>query len=229
MRKILIFACLLFFASCLSKHSNDTPKEGDRRFTEFLGEFDSLNLPYSIIGFNDLHKYSDSTWLIKPEKTLLVQNPLLRTIKKNELEYVKSKYSIDPQINYFAIYKRKLKNCYLTVLRQSNYDKNEFWLKLNLFDFKGNILDTLTFAGNKVGYYNKYGKRSPDLHISTRSYHNKMEDTTNLDNYYATEICNEYSISKENRFSLLKTKKERAYFTDYGKDAIVARVDTLQR
>lgn len=165
---------------------------------------------------------------MKPEATLLIPNPLLNPLEKSGLELIKNKYPIDRQYQYYAVYKRRVKGFNLVVLKQSSFIKSEYWLKLNLFDLNGRILDTLTFAGEKVGYYDKYGRISPDLNITTLSYFDMKEDTTNLDNYYATEIRKEYTISNEGGFTLVKSIKERGYFTNYGECNIVSRVDTIE-
>ena len=228
MTKNLILLCIVFSIGCLSKHSNDKIKEPNKEFTEFLTKFDSLQLPFNVIGYYDFRKFSDSTWLIKTDKTILVQNPLLKPIEISGFKFIKSKYPIDKQYIYYTVCKKIVNGYYLAVMKQINFQNNEYWLKLNLFDLSGGLLDTLTFAGQKVGYYNKYGRVKPNLSITTLSYHDIKVDTTNLDNYYATEIRNEYTISKDGRFILQKSKKERGYFTTYGENNIVSRVDTIE-
>jgi hypothetical protein len=107
--------------------------------------------------------------------------------------------------------------------------RDKFWIRLNLYNFKGNLIDTMTFAGQKVGHYKLDGKMNFENEISTFSYHEYKVDSTNFDNYYATELRKDYTITKDGFFKLNKLCKERSYFTNFGENNVVSRVDTIPK
>ena len=219
---IIFILYILFLINCSSKQSDIKKMEKNDSFSSFLSEFDSLQLDFKVIGL-DFVRFSDKNI---DENTQLILNPLLKPIEGLNLEFLKMKYPIDNPNRYFGIYKRKIGEHYLAILKQSNDEKEEYWLKLNLFDLKGELLDTLTFAGQKVYFCNKYGKIEQDFHISIYTYEVMQPDTVNAQNYYATESINEYTISSKGQFILIKSRKDRACFTDIGENNIVTRVDT---
>jgi hypothetical protein len=223
----LIILCFVCCIGCSLNHFNDKVKKENAEFTKFLDKFDTLKLPFNVFGL-DLVNYTEKSWIEKVDTTMLIANPLLKPINENEYNFIKSKSPSYQSFRFYGVSKIKAYNNYLAVTMQKNLFRDEYWLRLNILSNKGELIDTLTFAGQKVGLYNLYGKIDFNMHITTCSYHDIKEDSTNIKNFYATEIRNEYNILKSGNFKLLKSEKERGYFTTYGERNVVSRVDTVE-
>jgi len=61
MIKKLMLLSLALSIGCLSKHSNNMAKEPDKKFIELLCKFDSLHIPFNVIGYCGFSKFNDST------------------------------------------------------------------------------------------------------------------------------------------------------------------------
>jgi len=222
----MIVLFLAFSIGCSLKHSDNKLNKANEKFIAFLDKFDTLRLPFTVFGL-DLLDYTEKSWIGKVDTTLLIANPLLKPINESEYNFIKSKSPSYQSFRFYGVYKKKTDDYFLAVTMQKDLHKDEYWLRLNLFNNKGELLDTLTFAGQKVGLFNLYGKINFNLHITTYSYHDIKEDSTNFNNYYATEIRSEYNIAKAGKFKQIGLKNERGYFTNYGERNIVSRVDTI--
>lgn len=222
----MFFFILGFIICCSSNSKNETDRKIDKRLETFLNKMDSMKLPFEIIG-NDLANYTEKAFKDTPDSTFLIQNPILKPIENNEFDFIHDKYLNDSTYKMFTISKKRINGFYLVVMAQFYNQRDEFWIKLNIFNLKGTLIDTMTFAGQKVGYYKLDGKMNLKNEISTFSYHEYQEDTTNLKNYYATELRKDYTISEDGLFKLNKSSKDRAYFTNFGENNVVSRADTI--
>lgn len=220
MRVLLLATIICYLITCSCNNVN--PKEEDR-FRYFLSSCDTLKPGFEIFE-HDFKNYVDK---IFDENSNLVMNPLLKPIKGSELEFLKSKYLINKQYNYFKVFKLKINDNYLVILVQIDDERSEFWVTLNTFSSSGKLFDTLTFAGQKMYDHNTYGKIDKNLKITTLSYFEIVPDSVNFDHYFATEVKNVYFISNDGHFVLNESKKDRAYFTDVGDNKVVTRVDTI--
>jgi hypothetical protein len=217
---LLIFVVLV---TC----SNSQRIEGDNKnsFNKFLEKFNSITLPFSIIGGKDILAYNDT---ILNSLNDFVSNPILNPL--DHYEFIKTKYPIDNDHKYYGVCKNKINNYYLVFLKQDNWQKVKFRLMLNIFDLDGKLLDTLYVAGRSMPEFKRYCSITKDLHITTYYYSDIVDDFSKKCqkcNFYATEIRNNYIVSDEGKFILTKEIKERAYFTLWGERNIVSRVDTI--
>ncbi len=226
MKWTLFLLLLVFFVNCQEQktHQEDSKKRIFQKIVETLPLIESN---FSLNG-NDLSKFGTRVF---DAELNLIANPLLKKLSDSSLILLSDKYSIESSKTYYFVGRRKVGNCFLVTLMQDDSTDTEYWMKLNLFSAKGILHDTITFAGQKVYFYNVYGKLDKNLNIETRSYHDVEIDSTNPDKYhyryFATEVKKRYII-QDTCFKLVDTRKERALFTDVSERKIVARVDTLK-
>jgi hypothetical protein len=212
---------LLIVISCSSKNTENKSKQ-DNKFEDFISGFTSLKFGLNIFE-HDLIDYVDT---IFDKNSDLIPNPKLRPINKSEYNFIKSKYVCDSTFHYCKISSTKINGNYLALIVQFNNNNTEFWINLNLFSSDGELLDTLTFAGQKEYDHNVYGQLHPDSSIETFAYYDIEIDSSNFSNYFATEVKKTYVISDDGHFNLMKSNQERACFTDVGIEKIVTRVNT---
>jgi hypothetical protein len=216
---ILVNIIILCFIGCSNKGLKSPMN--DSRLTCFFESFDSLNFDYKIVE-EDLYKFSDT---IFDKNANLISNPKLKLFNSFELNLIKPKYQIDKRNKFYKLSKLKVNNNYLFSIVQINKEKTELWIKFITFNSNGELLDTLTFAGQKLYDHNVYGEISKENRIMTLAYYNIEPDSINLDNYYATEIKKVYTILNNGYFNLVEIKKERGYFTDSGTPRSVKRLN----
>lgn len=226
MIRFLFLLSILILVNCRDQ------KESQEDFRKIIFDVTTEALPSLPLGFsvfgNDLSKFVPRVF----DKELnLISNPLLKHVSDSVLILLSGKYTTDPCKTYYFVSKIKVGNFFLLSLMQDDTSNTEYWMKLNLFSASGKLLDTITFAGQKVYHYEMYGILDKNLNIETRTYHNIEIDTTNPDkyhyNYYATEVKKRYII-QDTCFKLIEILRERALFTDVSDRKIVARVDTLK-
>jgi hypothetical protein len=216
---LLLYMITIFIIGCSNKGTKLPAK--DNQITDFFESFDSLYLDFKIEE-HDLRKYSDT---IFDENSNLISNPRLKLFKNTELDFIRTKYPINERYKYYKLSKLKINSYYLICIVQINQGKTELWIMFNMFNSKGDLLDTLTFAGQKAYDHNVYGVIINENKIITVAYYDITPDSTNLDNYYATEIKKEYSILNNGLFNQNEIKRERAYFTDYGPNNTIKRIN----
>lgn len=223
MRSKLLIIVYLALITC--SNSQGIKKDNNINFSEFLLKFNSIKLPLSIIGDEDVLAYDDT---ILNTQNDFISNPILSPI--DSYEFIKTKYPVDNDYKYYGVSKIKTSNYYLVFLKQENRKKEKYRLMLNLFDLDGKLLDTLYVAGRSMPEFRRYCSIKKDLHISTYYFTDIVDDLSKncqKCNFYATEIRNNYIISNEGKFVLTKETNERSYFTMWGERDIVSRVDTI--
>jgi hypothetical protein len=223
---ILFLIPQILLISC-SVHKMPNENLNKKEFITAIESLTELSTGFSLFG-NDISKF---TPLIFDEELNLITNPLLKHVSDSALTLLSSKYPTDSSKFYYFVSKMKVNNNLLVTLIQDDIADTEYWMKFNLFSVSGELLDTLTFAGQKVYHFKMFGIFDKNLLIETRSYHDIEIDTTNQDKYhyryFATEVKNRYII-KDTSFELIETIKERTLFTDVSDRKIVARLDTLK-
>lgn len=225
MVRILSLIAFIMLVCCQGqkKSQEDSRKLFFDATTESLS---SLPVGFSVFG-NDLSMFATR---IFDEESNLIPNPHLKYVSDSALVLLSNKYPPNISRTYYFVSKMKVGNHFLLMLMQEDTSKNEYWMKLNLFSNGGNLIDTMTFAGQKVHQYEVFGVIDKKLNIETRSYHNIEIDTTFSDKYhyryFATEVKKRYVI-EDSCFRLVEMLKERALFTDVSDRKIVTRVDTL--
>ena len=154
-------------------------KTDSSKFVLFLKNFDSLHLPLSIMKINDFGKYSDTIWQVINGSTQLVSNPVCKVIEKSNYDFIKDKYPTVESYHYMGLYKKRVNEYFLLIMKQNNYLLNEYWMKLCLYDKTGNLKDTLTIAGQKVNDYDCYCEIDTNLVISLRVIKELVSDENN--------------------------------------------------
>lgn len=207
--------------------SNSQQLEDNRNsdFKLFLDKFTSLSLPLSIIGVSDVLSYDD---VIMDSLNDFVANPILKPL--NTYDFIQQKYPINNDNKYYCVYKYRTDNYFLVCLKQDNKVQEKYRLMLNLYDLKGELLDTLYIAGRSDPEFRRYCSITRDLQISTYYFTDIVDDFSKKCqqcNFYATEIRNNYIISNKGKFTLTNKINERAYFTMWGIRNVVSRVDTI--
>jgi len=161
------------------------------------------------------------------------KNPLFKPITGALTNYIRKDYPVDGKHEYYWILKRNMQDKYLVAMSQLNFTDNEFWIYINLYSDKGELLDTLKFSGEKICSYKMYGKIDKRLQITTRSYHDIVIDTTfdagSYSPYFATEISKTYLLEGTS-FKMLEQKNERVRFINLicEEKEVITRMDTLE-
>lgn len=222
MKSIILILSLL----CLSYFTNTTPTVNQKEISDFITlvqKIDELKIDFMLLGV-EKGKYHEYDW---DENGKLIKNPLLRALSDNEIKYIESKYDLSGLYNYHWIYKYEMKSSVLLVMKQADTLDSDSWIKFNLYNLNGELLDTLSFAGRKYGFYYMDGIFYKDMRIVTRTYHDLVEDSTDTRNFYATEITKKFIVN-DSCFKLLENKSERSLFTNIGEKKVYTRVDTLK-
>jgi hypothetical protein len=213
MRLCILVICLYTLLGCRCRDTNaQTNLTDTSKFVLFLNNFDKLNLPLSIMKLDDFGKYSDTLWQVINGSTQLVPNPVCKVIEKSNYNFIKVKYPTDKNYHYAGLYKTSVNDYFLLIMKQSNYLTNEYWLKLSLYNKIGNLLDTLTIAGQKVNDYDRYCKINTNLTINIRMIKELTSEEGDNDLLPALEIKEEYIITKDGHLKCLSHSKENGYF-----------------
>ena len=218
--KILILTLLCFYDCTKTAPTNNQIENTD--FKTLVKKIENLKLDFILLGV-DKGKYHEHDW---DGNGNLIENPLLIPLSDSETVYIESKYDVSGLYKYHWIHKYEMKSSILLAMKQSDTLDVHNWIMFNLYNLDGELLDTLSFAGRKYGFYYMDGLFYKDMRIVTRSYHDLLEDSIDIRNFYATEITREYMV-QDSCFLLLEKKSERALFTNIGERRIYTRVDTL--
>jgi len=219
--RIIILTFIYFWNCSKTAPTNNQIENSD--FKSLVNKIEYLTLDFILLGI-DKGKYHEYDW---DENGNLIENPLLEPLSDNDIVYVESKYDVSGLYKYHWIYKYEMKSSILLVMKQSDTLDVHNWIMFNLYNLDGELLDTLSFGGRKYGFYYMDGLFYKDMRIVTRSYHDLLEDSIDIRNFYATEITREYMV-QDSSFQLLEKKSERALFTNIGERRIYTRVDTLK-
>ncbi|HQJ96765.1 MAG TPA: hypothetical protein PLN17_06555 [Candidatus Cloacimonas sp.] len=161
---------------------------------------------------DDFSKYSDTIWQVIDGSTQLVPNPVCKVIEESNYDFIKEKYPIDKSYRYVGLYKAKINDYFLLIMKQSNYLINEYWLKLSLYSKSGNLQDTLTIAGQKVNDYDRYCDIDKDFTINVRVFKELTSEENDNTTLPAIEIKEKYVITEDGHLKCLSHSKEKGYF-----------------
>ncbi|HBL78303.1 MAG: hypothetical protein A2W90_16395 [Bacteroidetes bacterium GWF2_42_66] len=161
---------------------------------------------------DDFGKYSDTIWQVINGSTQLVSNPVCKVIEKSNYDFIKEKYPTDKSYQYVGLYKTKVNDYFLLIMKQSNYLINEYWLKLSLYSKSGNLQDTLTIAGQKVNDYDRYCEIDTNFTINVRVFKELTSEENDNGILPAIETKEKYVITKDGHLKCLSHSKERGYF-----------------
>lgn len=222
MKKLIILVGLMIsFGSFSQGHKKQVNKDIEVSFSNYLRRFKQLELPLDIYHLYDLGKYSNMITKEINGKTVLVPNPLCPTIPINEYKYLKDKYSIGKSLYYQSVYKKTCKNYILLVIIQNNRVNGDYFLKLNIHRLSGDLIDTLSLAGQRIDKIDRFGSIDSNLKIKIRTL-NFISDTPS-GQMNAIEIKEEYQITDYGYFKRTYFMKEKGVFIIKNGDEI--RVD----
>jgi hypothetical protein len=195
--------------SCTNNKKIDLKNDlTDSTFNSFLLKFDTLDLPFAVQNLDEFFKFNDS---ITVEDSLWVKytpNPNFKTIDSIHFKsFLGKKYS-SLNSHYLYLFKYDYYDFYLIIIKQSIYDKHESWLKLNLYNKLGTLLDTITIAGQKVYFFDKYCSIDTNNIISILTlFDNNTKWDSTTDTYFKQKVRESYKVSSDGHFERIGYKK----------------------
>lgn len=214
MRLCILTICIYALLCCCRFEASNAQSSliESSKFELFLNHFDTLHLPLRIMKLSDFGKYSDTIWRIINGYTQLVPNPVCRALEKSDYDFIKEKYPTDENFHYDGLYKTKVYDYFLVIMKQNNYLIDEYWLKLSLYNKVGILLDTLTIAGQKVNDYDRYCEIDTSFIINIRVFKELVSDENANETLPAIEIKEKYVITEDGHLKCLSQNKVRGYF-----------------
>jgi|GEM_PF-762762 len=211
MKQTALIFVLIISLNCLSQNSkNQNNQNLNISFTEFISKFVQLKLPLEINRLNDLGKYSDKIVKVVKGKNVLKTNPLCPTIPKDEYKFISDKFPTNKNFYYQSVYVKDYKNYVLLVIIQNNRITGDYFLKLNVYNLSGKIIDTLSLAGQKIDKTDRFCSIDTNLKIKIRIL-NFYPDNQNGE-LNGLEIKEEYLIADDGHFKRTYYKKEEGLF-----------------
>jgi len=224
MKTYLIILGLIISLSCSTQINKKHQRIiTDVSFTEYISKFNTLQLPLKINCLADFEKYGDNNWKEINGKTILVPNPLCPLIRINEYKYIRDKYPTNKNFYYQSVYKKGLKKYVLLVIEQTNRLTGDFFLKLNVHDLSGNLIDTLSLAGQKIDDFDQYCKIDSSLTIKIRRLKDLTQPPQSHEPWPELETIEVYILTDNGHFKQTYFKQEKGLFTT--KENEIIRVD----
>jgi hypothetical protein len=210
MEKVLILLFVLIISINFRKTQDGRSHEDTTPYnTQFLSNFDTMVIPFKVNSSLVLD-YQDSIFNDKGE---LILNPLFRYLNGADLILLKTKFNTE-ESNFFSFSKHKAQNFFLLSLIEVNKTGMGWWLKLLTIENSGQIIDTLTFAGEKQGLYETQNCIiDKELNIETTLFYDIQQYISDRqDLYYATEINKKYSLLENGKFLLRNSDSRNVCF-----------------
>jgi len=213
MKTIAIIVWLIFSQNCFTQSfKKQVSKNTDISFAEFTKKFNVLELPLDISHLTDFGKYDDKVFKEVNGKTILVVNPLYPEIQINEYKYIKDKYSINKNFHYQSVYKTNFKKYILLVIEQTDRKLGDFFLKLNVYNLSGNLIDTLSLAGQKIDDYDQFCRIDSSLKIKIRRLKDLTQPPQSREPWPNLETIIEYIITDDGHFKQIYYKQQKGLF-----------------
>lgn len=210
MRQIIlsvVVICSLLNCS-YNRNSNEKQNIDNALLKDFLSKFDSLSLPLTITR-KDYSKYSYLDFDITNPSS--PSNPFYQRVEAKHYKFLGDTSKVDTLNTFYYLFKTHFKDFTLIFYQQINSCKESYWTRMNVLDFNGNIIDTLTLAGIKIYGNEKTASISKDWKVSTTLYHYLPEEPLKK-GIVIEELKEDFEVSPDGHFKRTSSSKQKGYF-----------------
>ncbi|HCW09190.1 MAG TPA: hypothetical protein DGG95_17675 [Cytophagales bacterium] len=191
-----------------SKKANESEVTQNELFSVFIKNFDSLQLPLSIIR-DGLFKYGSPVFYDSVRRN--PGNPYYNVVETKYHRFLQKKIERPNKYKYRYLLASKLGNLSVILYKQIDLEAESFSIKMSTLTYDGGVIDTLTLAGMKANVSEKYVEIDKDWKIHTTYYH-YLPDELPIQALVANKEEEEFIITNDGHFKKTFSNKKKGYF-----------------